>query len=157
MINCIFENKKEASLRHVVVHAILEDRSKLLLVKRSKELSLEGGKWALPGGFLSRDETATSGVLRELKEETGWEGEVVALFRVNTNPRRPHEDRQNVALDFLIKPVRLATQPDREVTQVQWIDIAKLPPLRELAFDHGESIKLYLEYKANPFPLPLVV
>jgi len=70
MIQCIFENTNKTSLRHIVVHAIVEKDSKLLLEKRSEDL-LEGGKWSLPSGFLNRDETASEGMLRELKEETG--------------------------------------------------------------------------------------
>ena len=157
MIDCHFENGNKASLRHVVVHAIVEKDGKLLLERRATTLSLEGGKWALPGGFLDRDETAGQGALRELQEETGWEGEVISLFKVNTNPNRPHEDRQNVALDFIIKPVKQIAKPDSEVTEIAWVPLDALPPLSEFAFDHGESIKLYLEYRKKVFALPLVV
>lgn len=155
MITCTFENGKAASLRHVVVHAIVEKDEKLLLVKRSTSLSLEGGKWALPGGFLDRHETAEQAALRELKEESGWSGEVIACFRINTNPDRPHEDRQNVALDFLIKPVQQVGSNDAETIEVEWVSIDTLPPFDTFAFDHGESIQYYLRYRANPFPLPL--
>ena len=70
MINCRFENGRPASLRHVVVHAVVERDGALLLVKRAAHLS-EGGKWGLPGGFLDRDERLVDGVLRELRGETG--------------------------------------------------------------------------------------
>lgn len=149
MINCTFENGNKASLRHVVIHAIVEKDNKLLLVKRADSL-LEGGKWSLPSGFLDRDETAKEGILRELKEETGWEGEAVSLFRINTSPNRPGEDRQNVPLTFIVKPIRQVGEPDHESTAVDWFAIEKLPPFEELAFDHGETIKLYLDYKNNP-------
>ena len=49
MITCMFESGSPASLRHVVVHAIVERDGALLLVKRAPHLS-EGGKWGLPGG-----------------------------------------------------------------------------------------------------------
>lgn len=155
MIKCTFENGNQTSLRHVVVHAIVEKDGKLLLVKRAKKL-LEGGKWSLPSGFLDRDETAKEGILRELKEETGWEGEVLILFRINTNPNRPHEDRQNVPLTFIVKSIRQVGEPDHESTAVDWVAIEKLPPFDEMAFDHGETIKLYLEYRQNKFNLPLL-
>lgn len=156
MITCAFENGKPASLRHVVVHAIVEQEGKLLLVKRSATLSLEGGKWALPGGFVDRDETAGEAVLRELREESGWEGEVVTLFRINTNPNRPHEDRQNIAFDFLIKPMRKVGEKDHETTHVEWVSIDSLPPLESFAFDHGESIGFYLKYRERPHQLPII-
>lgn len=157
MITCIFENGNKASLRHVVVHAIVEKDGKILLVKRAATLSLEAGKWALPGGFVDRDETAQEAVLRELKEESGWEGEVIFWFRINTNPNRPHEDRQNIAIDFVIKPLREVGTMDKETTGVWWIQIENLPPLDSFAFDHGESIEFYLRYRKSPFPIPIMV
>ncbi len=163
MITCAFEDVmpagrqgRKASLRHVVVHAIVEKDGALLLEKRTGDM-LETGKWSLPAGFLDRDETAEQGVLRELKEETGWEGEIISLFRINSSPNRPHEDRQNVAIEFLIKPTRLVGSPDHESSKVEWIAIDKLLPLWEFAFDHGESIKLYLQYRQRPFPIPILI
>jgi len=156
MITCIFENGGKASFRHVVLHAIVERDGQIILEKRTGKL-LETGKWALPGGFLDRDETAAKGVLRELREETGWQGEVISLFRINTNPNRPKEDRQNVALEFLIKPIKLIGKPDHESSAIQWIPLDKLPPMEEIAFDHGKTISLYLEYRKHSFQLPLLV
>src|SRR5205823_747049 len=56
VIACTFEDGRRAALRHVVVHAVVEQHGTLLLVKRAGHL-LEGGKWGLPGVFLDRDET----------------------------------------------------------------------------------------------------
>jgi len=156
MFTCIFEDGGKASFRHVVVHALVEKDNSLLLVKRAGSI-LESGKWSLPSGFLDRDETAAECALRELKEETGWKGKVIALFRINSNPDRPHEDRQNVALEFLIKPLRKVGEPDQESSKVEWIPITKLLPFTDFAFDHGQSIELYLKYRKQPFPLPQLV
>ena len=155
MLTCTFENGKTASLRHVVVHAIVERDGALLLEKRTGDL-LESGKWGLPSGFLDRDETAAECVIRELTEETGWTGQVITLFRVNTKPNRPHEDRQNVALDFLVRTTQKIGEPDHESSKVEWIPIEKLLPFDQFAFDHGESITLYLKYRKSPFAIPIV-
>ncbi|MBI4999381.1 NUDIX hydrolase [Candidatus Gottesmanbacteria bacterium] len=155
MITCSLEDGGKSSLRHLVVHAIVEKDGKILLVKRAKNL-LEGGRWALPGGFLDRDETAEEGALREFLEETGWEGEVISLFRINTNPNRPKEDRQNAVLEFIVRPIRQIKKPDRETTGVRWVSIEDLISL-DFAFDHGETVKLYLKYLKKPFILPLIV
>lgn len=156
MISCTFENGSSASLRHVVVHAIIEKDGSLLLEKRTGAL-LESGKWALPAGFLERDETAAQCIVREVKEETGWDSEVVTLFRINTNPDRPHEDRQNIAIEFLVRVIAKTGEPDHESSKVEWIPIDKLIPFEDFAFDHGESIRLYLEYRKKSFALPLLV
>lgn len=154
MITCTLEKGYQTSFRHVVVHAIVEKDGALLLEKRSGDI-LETGKWALPGGFLDRDETAAEGAVRELREETGWDGEVTALFRINTNPNRPHEDRQNVALEFLVKPKEKVQEHDSETSHIEWVPFEKLPD--DFAFDHGETIKLYLAYRKTPFSIPVVV
>jgi ADP-ribose pyrophosphatase YjhB (NUDIX family) len=151
MIHCTFERGSRASLRHVVVHAVVERDGALLLVKRAPNLS-EGGKWGLPGGFLDRDERLVDGVLRELREETGWTGEVRRLLRVNSRPDRPHEDRQNVAFDFVIAPLARVGEPDQESSAVEWVPIDRLPPLASLAFDHGETIERYLATREAPQP-----
>jgi 8-oxo-dGTP diphosphatase len=118
---------------------------------------LEAGKWGLPAGFMDRNETAAQCCLRELKEETGWDGEILSLFRINSNPVRPHEDRQNVAIEFIVKPLQKTGEPDNESTAIEWIPFEKLLPFDQFAFDHGESLRLYLEYKKTPFSLPLLV
>jgi 8-oxo-dGTP diphosphatase len=155
MINCTFENGSHALLRHVVVHAVVEEEGAILLVRRASHL-LEGGKWGLPGGFLDRDESLSQGVLRELREETGWEGKVVALLRVNSRPDRPHEDRQNVAFDFVVMPVRRVGEPDGESTAVDWVKIGELPPRQSLAFDHGETLSLYLQSRGKAGQAPIL-
>lgn len=156
MINCAFENGRGASLRHVVVHAVVEKDGALLLVRRAPHL-LEGDKWGLPGGFLDRDESLSDGVLRELREETGWDGQVSALLRINSSPDRPGEDRQNVALDFVVTPLRRTGEPDEESSAVEWVPIDRLPPLHTLAFDHGDTVHLYLASRGKPGQAPTVV
>jgi 8-oxo-dGTP diphosphatase len=156
MIICTFENGRRASLRHVVVHAVVEKDGALLLVRRAPHL-LEGDKWGLPGGFLDRDESLRDGILRELREETGWEGQVSALLRINSRPDRPGEDRENVAFDFVVTPVRRVGEPDEESSAVEWVPIDRLPPLHTLAFDHGDTVHLYLASRGKPGHVPIVV
>jgi ADP-ribose pyrophosphatase YjhB (NUDIX family) len=156
VITCIFEHGSRAALRHVAVHAVVERRGALLLVKRAAHL-LEGGKWGLPGGFLDRDETLAEGVVRELREETGWDGRVTALLRINSRPDRPHEDRQNVAFDFVVTPLARIGEPDAESSRVEWIPIGALPPLDTLAFDHGDTVRAYLESRGGPGAPPVLI
>ncbi len=155
MITCTFEDGGRARLRHVVLHAVVERNGALLLVRRAPYLS-EGGKWGLPGGFLDRDETLAGGVLRELREETGWEGRVVILLRVNSRPDRPHEDRQNVAFDFVIEPLEKRGEPDAESTDVQWIPMERVLSL-DLAFDHAETVQSYFDFRQHLTTTPMLI
>lgn len=156
MITCAFEDGGKASLRHLAVHAIMEKDGCILLEKRAPGL-LEAGKWSIPSGYLDRDETASQGIIREVREETGWEASVSSLLYIKTDPNRPHEDRQNVAIFFVVTPIRKVGEKDHESTEVAWVPISELPPLDTLAFDHGEAIALYLRHKNERFPLPVLV
>lgn len=157
MITCNFEDGGKAKLRHVVVHAIVEKDGKILLGKRSLQLSDGAGQWCLPGGFMDRDENAQQAVLRELLEETGWEGEIVSFFRINSHPERKEKtQRQNVALEFIIKPLKQIKSGDQESSEIKWWPIKELDSL-DFAFDHKETIKLYLKYRENHFSLPLLI
>lgn len=157
MITCTFEKGHTAQLRHVVVHAIVEKDGALLLTKRAGDIP-ETGLWGLPGGYLELHESAAEGALRELKEETGWEGEIISVFRINTSPRRRHdENKENVSIEYIIRPTKQVMKPDSESSKVEWIPIEKLFPEDQFAFDHGESIGLYLTYRKTPFPIPVVV
>ncbi|MCR4324733.1 MAG: NUDIX hydrolase [Candidatus Curtissbacteria bacterium] len=148
MIKCTFENGTPASLRHVVVDAIVVNKKKeILLVKRSKDKVTEGGKWALPGGFMDRDETLIEAVLRETKEETGWEIGDVELLRVVDNPKRRNEDRQNVAFFYTCVPVKKSGKADDESSEQRWFKLDGLPEEEETAFDHLEIIEFYLRNK----------
>lgn len=156
MLKCTFENGKTTeSLRHVVVHAIVEKEGKFLLGRRHHSF-LEGGKLGLPAGYVERDEILEQAVLRELLEETGWEGRVVRLFRINSNPNRPGEDRQNVSIDYIVEPIQQSGTPDWETPEIVWLEITDAFDFESLAFDHGDSIKQYLEWKKNGGILPLV-
>lgn len=156
MINCTFENGRSTSLRHVTVDALVVKSGQLLLIGRAADLFLEAGKYALPGGFLNRDETVAEGCQREVREETGYEIKLVSLFRIITNPSRRGEDRQNVNFVFLTEAENQVSQPDQEVSHLSWFDFTNLPNHTKVAFDHWETINLFLKYSRKPFSLPLL-
>jgi ADP-ribose pyrophosphatase YjhB (NUDIX family) len=105
---------------------------------------------------LDRDETLAEGILRELREETGWEGRVVSLLRINSRPDRPHEDRQNIAVDFIIEPLDKRGEPDADSTDVQWIPIDRVLSL-DLAFDHMDSVRSYLDARGRAVATPILL
>ncbi|PIP64320.1 hypothetical protein COW96_03220 [Candidatus Roizmanbacteria bacterium CG22_combo_CG10-13_8_21_14_all_33_16] len=89
-------------------------------------------------------------------EESGWEVGDVLLFRINDNPKRPKEDKQNVDMIFIAKAVKQMKTSDEEVTKLGWFDLDKLPPKEEIAFDHGDSIELYKKFLKEKFILPVL-
>ncbi len=58
-----------------------ETRRKVLLTRRS-----DNGLWCLPGGAVDPGETVAEACIREVREETGLEVQVVRLVGVYSNP-----------------------------------------------------------------------
>ena len=132
-------------MRHVTVDALVfNQKEQILLIKRNMKLS-EGGKWALPGGYADRDETLIEGAAREIMEETGWKVKNIELLRIVDSPNRPKEDRQNIAFFYTAEAVEKTGEPDWESDDVKWFDLSYLPTETEMAFDHLENIRFYLE------------
>lgn len=155
MITCKFEDGGDAQLRHVTVGALLiNEKKEILLVKRASKHRF--GKYTIPGGFLSRDESTEQATLRELKEETGYEGKILELFRVNDNPQRPKEDRQNVDFLYTVEKTGGVATLNPEVSEITWFCEELLPSEEEFAFDHRDSIQKYFEYLKEQFKLPII-
>ena len=155
MINCTFEDGGNAALRHVVTHVLCLRDNTILLVKRSEKI-LEGGKWGFPGGFVDCSETLAQCAVRELMEETGYEGKIIGLFRVNSNPNRRNDNgRQNIAHEFLMEAGEKTGIPDWEQTAVEWYDIESLNE-GIMAFDHYQTIELYKKYIKGDLEIPIV-
>lgn len=161
MITCTFENGNVANpgLRHVTVNAIVLKDGKVLLGLRASVpgiTMLEVGKWALLGGFFGFGENLESAVKREVMEESGWEIANLELFRINDNPNRPGEDRQNVDMVFLAHAVKQTGVGDKEISVLQWFSLDSLPHPDQIAFDHGQDLELYREHQRSPKPLPIL-
>lgn len=155
MITCQFESGGKTHLRHVTVDCLVIEADRILLVKRADHF-LEGGKYALPGGYLDLHETTRQGALREAREETGYDIEIQYLFHINDNPHRRHDIRQNVTFYYVAQPLKKVQEPDEESTDVRWFSFDALPPQQDIAFDHYDEIQLYLRYQKKKFPLPVI-
>lgn len=105
----------------------------IVLIKRKNEPF--AGKWALPGGFVDVGETVEDAAVREMKEETGLEVEIVRLVGVYSDPSRDPRGH-NVSVAFLANVVGGTLAPDTDADEAEVLDPASV----ELAFDHREIV-----------------
>lgn len=160
MISCTFEDGGTGKLRHVTVNALVIKDGKVLLEKRGtynngKPL-LESGKWAMIGGFMSRDESIEQALKREIMEESGWEVENFRLLHIKDYPDRPAEDRQNIEFVYIVEAVRKVAGSDEEVSKLEWFSFDNLPLKEEMAFDHVDDLELYKALLKTDLQLPLI-
>lgn len=155
MITCTFENGNQNSLRHVTVGCLVIRDDHILLAKRAERL-LEAGKWCLLGGFAERNETTIQTCMREVMEESGWSIGNLQLLRINDNPNRPHEDRQNVDFIYFADAIKQTGEHDWETEELHWFQLDAIPSPDQFAFDHLDSIELYKKYRLEQFDLPVI-
>ena len=95
--------------------------------------------WALPGGFIDRDEDALTAAKRELLEETGLRCSTLTPFGAYSDPDRDPRGRVITVsfYTFLNSSSQIAKAGD-DAKSLKWWPIRRLPPL---AFDHDLMIK----------------
>lgn len=143
MIDCEFEEGFKANLRHCVVDTIVTNSTgQILLIKRAAHMNKGAGLWALPGGFVDRDETTIDAARREVLEETGYELQSIVRVAVIDDPKRG-DDRQNIA--FVHKGIvgEKVQEPDDESEDMRWFTKSSLPKANQIAFDHAQLIGQY--------------
>ncbi len=101
-----------------------------LLIQRNQEPNR--GAWTIPGGFVASDETAEIAVLREIKEETGLDCELMGLvgYRNRSDPRR-----NDSYVVFLLRTVggTLINKPTDEITTAGFYSLEEMDNLSRLA------------------------
>jgi 8-oxo-dGTP diphosphatase len=85
--------------------AIVVLNDHVLIVRRSETEGFLPSRWGVPCGKLGKDEPPQKAVLRELREETGLEGKVVAEVGRSDFPSLWRGLRvRNVQYNYLIEP-----------------------------------------------------
>ena len=98
---------------------------------------------ALPGGFVDEGEWVADAAVREAKEETGLDVELVELFHVYSDPAR--DPRQHtMSTVFLERAARRPVGGDDAASCIVCPPDAIPGPL---VFDHATIIADYLAYK----------
>lgn len=156
MITCMFEDGGNARLRHMTVTGIIDRHNSVLLIRRAPHL-IQPNMWALPGGFVERDETVDYAVKREVAEETGYEATHASLLLINSRPDRPREDRQNVDFSFIVTVGEKTGKPDTEVSDMKWFTFSEIPSPEDIAFDHSMIIQRYIEFRKKAYTIPVLL
>ena len=107
---------------------------KVLLIKAK---DLKGRTvWTLPKGLIEPNEDPKEAALREVREETGYECEVIKeLPPTQYWFRRGGQLVKKTVHWFLMRPLRQAGEPDWEVEAAQWVPLAEAKKLLTYKLD----------------------
>ncbi len=129
---------------NIRITGILIEDNQILLVKQ--KLS-ERRNWSLPGGRLERGETMSQGMIREMKEETGLDVEIVRMLYLCDVAA---SDNTILHITFLLKRVGGEIELPTNEFDANPIHDVKFVPVSELT-DYGFSEK-FVRMVESGFP-----
>ncbi|MEU5913632.1 NUDIX domain-containing protein [Micromonospora sp. NPDC047527] len=139
-------NNPEAPKANTIVVAVTvfvqDEQGRVLLIQRT-----DNGLWALPGGAQDFGEYIAETAVRETREESGVQIEVIGVIGIYTNPNHvveysDGEVRQQFSICFRGRYVSGNPMTSDESSAVRWIaqgelDDLEIHPSMRLRIQHG--------------------
>ena len=122
------------------VDIIIEQGRGVVLILRRNEPRL----WAIPGGFCDYGESLEQAAIRETREETGLEVELIEQFHTYSAPRRDPR-RHTITTVYIARAVGGTLQAGDDAQEVGIFTDHDLPTA--FAFDHDQILKDYFLYR----------
>lgn len=97
--------------------------------------------WALPGGFVEYGESLEEAAIREAKEETSLDVELIRQFHTYSDPRR--DPRMHTISTVFLARAEGEPKARSDAEEVGVFSQENLP--KELAFDHARILEDYLQ------------
>jgi len=120
----------------IVVFNKINNSFYILLIKRLNNPYRDS--WALPGGFVDKDEPLLDAANRELHEETGLQNLNLEQFYAYGNPGRdPRGHCVSIVYTTIISEKDILIKAGDDAKDAKWFNINSLPIL---AFDHQTII-----------------
>lgn len=128
------------------VGVLVEMEGGLVLVERKEDPF--AGWWALPAGYIEADESVEQAAVRECREETGLEPELLELFGVYSFPEGPVQS--GIIIFFRARPVGGELRAGDDAQDVDIFAPEELP--ERLAFrTHREVIERWVRSRSPQF------
>jgi 8-oxo-dGTP diphosphatase len=125
----------------ILIFSVIDGQLKTLLIKRKGKIFRDF--WAIPGGYVLKDESLEDAALRELAEETGVKDVYLEQLFTFGDPKRDPRGRViTVSYYALINGENLRLQASSDAAEVSWFPVKRVPTL---AFDHNQILKLGVE------------
>lgn len=109
---------------HVTVAAVVEDQGRYLMVEENIRGELRLNQ---PAGHLEENEHPIDAVIREMKEETGWDGEVLHMLPIHLW-KHPEGKKTFLRFSFVVKAIRhhIDAPLDEGIIAPTWLSLDEL-------------------------------
>lgn len=133
---------REYPLRPIVgVGAIIIENENVLIVRRGQPPKM--GAWSIPGGGVHLGEDLEEACMREVREETGLDVEILSEGRVLNRVTRDEWERiqfHYVLIDFVCRPVGGALQAASDISEARWVPLSEVSSLSPMTSGTAEFI-----------------
>ena len=106
----------------VGVGVLIKRGGEYLLIKRASEP--DRGLWTIPGGLVEVGESVREAAIREAREETGLEIEVLEILDIIDKIVRDEEGRSKyhfIIIDFLAVPIGGSLKASSDAVEARWV------------------------------------
>jgi len=123
----------------ITVDALIEIDGGIILIKRKNPPY----GWAIPGGFVDYGETLEEAVVREAKEETCLDINIIRQFHTYSDPGR--DPRHHTVTTMFIANATGTPRADDDAQDIGIFTRDTLP--EDMAFDHRQVLEDYFNEK----------
>ena len=125
-IKNLFTNETGYQTPKVDVRGVVFNNEQILMVKENLD-----DKWALPGGFCDIGLSPSENVVKEIKEESGYDVMPVKIIAVLDKNKHPHppEPYHYYKIFILCEIIGGESSAGMETSQVEFFSEHNLPPL----------------------------
>jgi len=137
-------HSKKRKFPRITVDSIIDLGDSIVLIKRKNPPFKD--HWAIPGGFIELGETVENAVVREAKEETGLDIEIIKVLGVYSDPDRDPRGHV-ISIVYVCKNKSDLKKDLKADTDAKEVRIFKKEEIKnlELAFDHSKILNDYLQ------------
>lgn len=143
-ITCPFCGKEVEKYRNPMptVDIIIETGKGIVLIRRKH---FPYG-WAIPGGFVDYGESLENAAVREAREETSLDVELISQLGAYSDPARDPR-HHTISVVFRARAVSGQLRAADDAAELGIFDHSNLP--EDLAFDHGKILQDYFSEKQD--------
>lgn len=124
----LLSNNMDPKIRLACVGVVCNSDQQVLLISRHKPDHHTHGKWHCPGGGLEFGEEPKSAVIREVKEETGYDIKLLSTHPAVFSEVRADEKKQIILFSFPAQVISgTVDSSDDGVGEIRWFDYDEIP------------------------------
>ena len=145
----LFTDEAGYATPKIDVRGVVIDRDKILLVRERRD-----GRWTLPGGFADVGVSPAENVVKEIREESGYQTRALKLLAAYDRSRHPHGPYAYhiYKLFFLCELEGGEAQASIETSEVGFFAEDDLPSLSTPRVTEGQIHRMFEHYSHPEWP-----